>query len=149
MGDKKPNNILIVGQTRCGKTYYLLSMLENEYFNHIFLICPTFSFNKSYLDWKFINDPNLFAIQCNHDEVNTWLKQLKSIAKPFRENITKLVCFYNPNKKDVQNLFNDYLGEISKGEQKNKIWEKLRNNKYARLQISLRHPFNYAVKIKE
>ena len=111
---------------------------------------------------------NLFAIQCNHDDVNTWLKfitkiscfgdhtliilddcaagqdvkdrtselvklgfsarhhnisvfvitqQLTSIAKPFRENIGKLVCFYNPNKKDMQSLFNDYLAEISKGEQ--------------------------------
>ena len=48
----------------------------------------------------------------------------------------------------MQNLFNDYLGETSKVEQ-SKIWEKLRNNKYARLEISLRYPFNYDVKIKE
>ena len=26
-------------------------------------------------------------------------QQLTSIAKPFRENISKLVTFYNPNKK--------------------------------------------------
>ena len=79
MDDKRPNNILIVGQTGCGKTCYLLSMLENEYFQyfeHIFLICPTFNLNKTYCDWKFINDPNLFAIQCNHDDVNTWLTKI-------------------------------------------------------------------------
>ena len=29
MDDKRPNNILIVGQTGCGKTCDLLSMLEN------------------------------------------------------------------------------------------------------------------------
>ena len=178
--------------------YALWIYLLTEYFEHIFLICPTFNPSKTYCDWKFINDPNLFAIQRNHDDVNTLLKfitkiscfgdhtliilddcaagqdvkdqtsklvklgfsarhhnisvfvstrQLTSIAKPFRENIGKLlICFYNPNKKDMQSLFNDYLGEISKGEQ-NKIWEKLRNNKYARLEISLRYPFNYTVKI--
>ena len=198
MDDKKPINILILGQTGCGKTHYLLSMLENEYsgyFENIFLICPTLNINKTYINWKYIYDPNLFTIQCNHDDVNTWLKiitkiscfgectliildncdagqdvkdrtnelvnlgfsarhhnisvfvitqQLTSIAKPFRENIGKLVCFYNPNKKDMQNLFNDYLGDISLNE-KNKIWEKLCSNKYARLEISLRYPFNYSV----
>ena len=201
MGDSEPNNILIVGETGCLKTYHLLSMLESEYFQHfkyIYLICPTFNVNKTYRNWKYIFDPNLFVVQCNHDEVNIWLKiitidsygdptliilddcaagqsvkdrtselvnlgfsarhrnisvfvitqQLTSIAKSFYENISKLICFYNPNKKDMQNLFNDYLGEISKVEQI-KIWEKLRNNRYARLEISLRFPFEYNVKIKE
>ena len=201
MGDNEPNNILIVDQTGCGKTYHLLSMLENEYFQHfkyIYLICPTFNVNKTYRNWKYIFDPNLSVVQCNHDEVNIWLKiitidsygdptliilddcaagqsikdrtnelvnlgfsarhrtisvfvitqQLTSIAKPFRENISTLICFYNPNKNDMQNLFNDYLGEISKVEQV-KIWKKLRNDRYARLEISLRFPFEYNVKIKE
>ena len=48
----------------------------------------------------------------------------------------------------MQNLFNDYLGEISKDEQR-RIWEKLRNHKYARLEISLRFPFEYITKFKE
>ena len=146
MGDKEPINILIVGQTGCEKTYHLLSMLENEYFQsfkYIYLICPTFSVNKTYCSWKYVRDPNLLVIQCNHDEVNIWLKiitidsygnptliilddfaagqsvkdrtselvnlgfsarhknisvfvitqQLTSIAKPFQENIGKLICF--------------------------------------------------------
>ena len=49
MYDKKPNKILIVGQTGCGKTCYLISMLENEYFQyseHIFLICPNLVLTK-------------------------------------------------------------------------------------------------------
>ena len=53
MENKDPNNILIVGQTRCGKTYHLLSMLENEYFQcfkYISLICPTFKVNKTNQD---------------------------------------------------------------------------------------------------
>ena len=177
-------------------------MLENEYFQcfkYIFLICPTFKVNKTYQDWKYINDPNLLPIQCKYEEADTWLKiitknyccgdrtliildvcaggqsvkdrtsefvnlgfsarhknisvcvitqQLTSIAKPFRENISRLICFYNPNKKDMQKLFNDYLAEITKAEQ-SRIWEKLRNNRYARLEISLRFPFTHSVKIKE
>ncbi len=44
-----PFNMMIVGMTGCGKTYYLLNMLEEEYFGHfeyIFLICPTYIWNK-------------------------------------------------------------------------------------------------------
>ena len=52
-------------------------------------------------------------------------KLITYIAKPFRENLGKLICFYNPKKKDMKNLFDDYLGEVSKGEQK-KIWQKLK-----------------------
>ena len=46
-----PFNMMIVGMTGCGKTHYLLSMLEEEYFGHfeyIFLICPTYNWNKTY-----------------------------------------------------------------------------------------------------
>ncbi len=44
-----PFNMMIVGMTGCGKTYYLLNMLEEEYFGHfeyIFLICPMYNWNK-------------------------------------------------------------------------------------------------------
>ena len=57
-------------------------MLEREYFQHfkyIYLICPTFSVNKTYLNWKYI-DPNLFVIQCNHEDVNKWLGIIKVIS---------------------------------------------------------------------
>ena len=45
----------------------------------------------------------------------------------------------------MQSLFNDYLWEISKDEQR-RIWEKLRNHRYAWLEISLRYPFEYNIK---
>ena len=46
-----PFNMIIVGMTCCGKTKYLLDMLEKEFhkhFDYIFLICPTFEWNKTY-----------------------------------------------------------------------------------------------------
>ena len=49
-----PFNMMKVGMTGCGKTHYLLSMLEEEYFGHfecIFLICPTYNWNKTYQEW--------------------------------------------------------------------------------------------------
>ena len=41
-------------------------------------------------------------------------QQLTSIAKPFCENISKLVTFYNPNKKDMKTIIEEYLGNIEK-----------------------------------
>ena len=129
--------------TNCGKTYYLLDMLEKEYFGHfdyIFLICPTYFWNKTYQEW--IQDSEKFyPLPCDQDSVDDFLKyivnnfkgtnsliilddcaatqvvknrvselvklafsarhyglstivltqQMTSIAKPYRENISKLV----------------------------------------------------------
>ena len=135
---------------------------EKEYmkcFESIFLICPTF-------EWKYYRDEDFYAIPCDQDEVEKYLKyivdyakgsqsliilddcassksvknrtselvklgfsarhynlsvvvitqQLKSIAKPFRENMSKLVTFYNPNKKDMKTIVEEYLGNIDKKE---------------------------------
>ena len=46
-------------------------------------------------------------------------QQLTSIAKPFRENISKLVAFYNTNRKDMDMLTDDYLGDAAKDEKTN------------------------------
>ena len=90
--------------TGSGKTCYLLSMLENEYYQYfvnIFLLCPIFSFNKSYLDWKFINDPNLFVIQCDHDDVDIWLQYITNICC-FDER-TLIILDDVASSKDVKN----------------------------------------------
>ena len=71
-------------------------------------------------------------------------QQLTSIAKAYRENISKLVSFYNPNKKDMQEIFDDYLGNISKDEEVN-IKNTLKNLKYSRLKISFVYPYNHKI----
>ena len=71
-------------------------------------------------------------------------QQLTSIAKLYRENISKLVTFNNPNHNDMKVIMDDYLYGVSNDEIED-IVDQLKNNKYARLEISLRHPFEYKV----
>ena len=71
-------------------------------------------------------------------------QQLTSIAKPYRQNTSKIVSFYNPNKKDMQEIFDDYLESISKEEEAN-IIHTLKNQRYSRLEISLVHPYSYKI----
>ena len=71
-----PFNMIIVGMTGCGKTSYLLKMLENKYMKHfefIILICPTLSWNKTYQEWKYMGDEDLIKIECDHDRVDEFL----------------------------------------------------------------------------
>ena len=70
-------------------------------------------------------------------------QQFTSIAKPFRENISKLVIFYNPSKKDMQTITDEFLN-VEKEEIRN-IIQKLTNNEYARLEISLRYPYTHEI----
>ncbi len=65
-------------------------------------------------------------------------QQMTSIAKPYRENISKLVTFYNPSGKDMQTITDEFLN-VTK-EEVTIIVQKLKDNKYARLEILLRHP---------
>ena len=192
-----PFNMIIVGKIGCGKTKYLLDMLERDHMSHfqyIFLICPTFENNTTYREWKHESDEDYIVIPCDQDHVEHWLKyvvqnfkdtnsliilddcasgksvksrtselvklgfsarhykfstivitqQLTSKAKPYRENISKLVSFYNPNKKDMQEIFDDYLGNISKEEEEN-IKSSLKNLRYSRLEISFVYPYSHKI----
>ena len=79
-----PFHMLIVGMTACGKTHYLLKMLEENFkgrFDYVFFVCPTFLENKTYLEWKFLKDPDAFAIPCDHDDVESYLETIVNFAK--------------------------------------------------------------------
>ncbi len=71
------------------------------------------------------------------------MQQMTSIAKPYRENVSKLVTFYNPSRKDIQTITDEFLN-VTKEEVTN-IVGKLKDNKYARLEILLRHPYAHKV----
>ena len=58
--------MLIVGKTKCGKTHYLLKYLETECqstYENIYIICPTFSFNPTWQEWKYKNDPGVTVFE--------------------------------------------------------------------------------------
>ena len=70
-----PFNMIIVGKTACGKTKYLLDMLEMDYkksFDYIFLICPTLENNTTYRSWKYESDEDYVVIPCDQDHVDYW-----------------------------------------------------------------------------
>jgi hypothetical protein len=72
-------------------------------------------------------------------------QQLTSIAKPYRQNISKLVTFYNPNRQDMKIILDEYL--LVDNVEMRSIKEKLKENKYAHLEVDLVHPFNHEVKV--
>ena len=75
-----PFNMIIVGMTRCGKTHYLLKKLESDYkgcFEYIFLICPSYLDNKTYLEWKYINDKKIFPMPYKQDQVDSFIGYIR------------------------------------------------------------------------
>ena len=67
---KDPHSAIICGQTGCGKTVFILDLLETEYkgiFQHIVILCPTIKYNKAYHDRAWIwDDPQIIVV--NPDE---------------------------------------------------------------------------------
>ncbi len=137
-------------------------MLEKEYlghFDYIFLICPTYFWNKTYQNWTYKDSTKFYLFPCDQNSVDDLFKyivdnfkgtnsliilddcaamrivknrvseliklafsarhyglstvvltqQVTSIAKLYRENISKLVTFYNPSRKDMQTITDQFL----------------------------------------
>ena len=202
---KPPFHHTIVGATGSGKTYYLLKMLEEKYngwYNTVWLICPTFFGNDTYLDWKYVNDPEFVPIPCCLDDVEYFIQlvidasreygthrdgnknllilndvaaghsvknrggglvesgfgsrhdglsvvvltqQFKSITKAWRDNQSHYTFFYNPNKKDMDEMFETLLGHLEKEERK-RILKVLNTVPHARLELqTIPPPVQYRV----
>ena len=78
-------------------------MLEKEYKNHfdyIFIVCPTLEDNKTYQNWKYLEDPDVFELPCDHDKVEEILKDIKNIAENTNSLIISDDCAAS---KDVKN----------------------------------------------
>ena len=86
-----------------------------------------------------------------HSSISTIVitQQLTSIAKPYRMNISKLVTFYNPNKHDMDAIFNGYLPAVKDRKKLAIVERKLMENRYARLEINMAFPGSHEVKIPE
>ena len=199
MNPEPPFNMLIVGMTGSGKTYFLLNMIETEYnkvFDYIVIVCPTIEWNTTYINWTHLSDHGVIQIPCSQRMIDIVLKavstifrgtqtliivddcaasqdvkrrvselvnlafsarhynlsvivltqQLSSVAKPFRENISRLVTFYNPSRKDMKVITDDYLQGVPQ-ETITEITKILRDGKFTALDILLIHPYTYTVRL--
>ena len=45
-----------------------------NHFDYIVIICPTCSWNKTYENWKYINDPDIIIIECGQDYIDNMLR---------------------------------------------------------------------------
>jgi len=67
-----PFNLLVVGMTEIGKSYFILDLLEKEFknkFHNVVIFCPTIEFNKTYQKRPFIEkDKNLYIYPPNKVE---------------------------------------------------------------------------------
>ena len=82
---KFPHSAMFVGVTACGKTEFLLRLLEtiyNDHFEFIIILCPTILDNKTYLSGKWIfDDKNVFIVCDIKGKLNEWIKLFKSALK--------------------------------------------------------------------
>ena len=56
---KYPHSANVCGQTGCGKTEFVLDLLESEYagvFDNLVILCPTINWNKAYKTRSWIGD---------------------------------------------------------------------------------------------
>jgi predicted AAA+ superfamily ATPase len=78
-----PFNALISGMTGCGKTHFVLNLLETEFknkFEYIIIICPTIPYNKTD-DKKFIHSDRDVIPLAIDDRLNEVLGRLIEIYK--------------------------------------------------------------------
>lgn len=74
---KEAHSAIICGQTGCGKTEFILDLLETTYrdvFEHIVVLCPTIKYNKAYQSRGWIKqDPEIYLID-PHDRLHDVLQ---------------------------------------------------------------------------
>lgn len=74
-------------------------------------------------------------------------QQFTSVVKCYRDNSDKIVTFFNASKKDRKTMLKEYL-EIDEKEEK-EINSRLKNIKYARLEIMTVSPYTHRVVIPQ
>ena len=79
---KDPHSAIICGQTGCGKTVFVLDLLEGPYrdvFKHIVILCPTVRYNRTYLDRSWIWTDNQVYILDLGERLHDYLHGFFSI----------------------------------------------------------------------
>ena len=85
---KFPHSAIFVGVTACGKTEFLLRLLETVYknnFEFIVILCPTILDNMIYLSRKWIlDDKNVFIVCDVKGKLNEWITLFKNTLKGYQ-----------------------------------------------------------------
>ncbi|GFR75267.1 hypothetical protein ElyMa_002183300 [Elysia marginata] len=80
----KPHSAIICGQTGCGKTVFILDLLEGPYrgvFRHIVILCPTIQYNAAYQEREWIwSDPEVYVF----DPGERLHECIRGFFRPFR-----------------------------------------------------------------
>ena len=80
----QPHSAIICGQTGCGKTVFILDLLEQQYrgvFKHIVIICPTLEYNKAYRERSWIKSDDEVYIVDPHDRLHDTIRAFYMIFK--------------------------------------------------------------------
>ena len=98
---KKPHTAIICGKTGCGKTHFILDLLDNDYngvFENIFILCPTYKNNKTYLERKTLwDDPNIFFI----DPTGKLHKYIETLSEVFADSSTLFIVDDMAGDQDI------------------------------------------------
>ena len=84
---KEPHTAIFTGQTKCGKTYLVLELIEKEYNNHfdyIIIICQTLRENSTYhvKEWIKNDDDKVWLVEPK-DNLYQWIKKLPELLRFF------------------------------------------------------------------
>ena len=90
----KAHSAIICGSTGSGKSVFVLDLLENDYrnfFKYIIIVCPTWRYNKAYLNRKWLfNDPEHIFLVDPSELLPKSDDPLNDTLKVFFENYGKL-----------------------------------------------------------
>lgn len=88
-----PFNMLISGITGCGKTHFVLDLLQSKFrhkFDYVIIICPTILYNKTYCRKFLQSDPNVYVIAIT-DKLDEILNRLIAVFKDHSEQTLFIV----------------------------------------------------------
>ena len=79
---KDPHTTIFTGPTGCGKSHFVLDLIEKEYnkhFGYFKIICPTFRWNKTYHSKDWIkNDDKVWLIEPK-DKLYQWIEKFSQL----------------------------------------------------------------------
>ena len=82
---KKPHTSIFIDQTGCGKTHFVLELIEKEYnkhFDYIIIICATLrENNKAYYPRESIKNDDTVSLVDPKDNLYQWIKKLSELLQ--------------------------------------------------------------------